>query len=60
MVINNVIVGIFIIYMFVMPLTISFENKISSENITILMIFDVIFLIDRSLDLFVGYYREDG
>ena len=60
MVINNVIVLIFLIYMFVMPLCVSFDKTISPSNVTMLMIFDVVLLIDRSLDLFVGYYREDG
>ena len=60
MVLNNIIVCFFIVYMALLPLFVSFDTTLSPKHLQILMIFDVFFIIDRTLDLLVGFYREDG
>lgn len=57
---NNFIVLIFILYMFILPLYICFDKVITEQNINSLIIFDLLFMIDRSADLFVGSYKLDG
>jgi len=57
---NNITVLIFIIYMFMLPLFICFDKVISRDNIDALIIFDIVFMIDRCADLFVGSYNQDG
>lgn len=57
---NNFIVIIFILYMFILPLYICFDKIITEEYINSLIIFDILFMIDRSADLFVGSYKLDG
>lgn len=60
MVCNNIIVAIFLIYMCLLPLFVSYNSIMKNEDLFSLFIFDVIFIFDRFLDLFVGYYQEDG
>ena len=60
MVANNIIVLIFIIYMVLFPLYVSFDKQLSDDNFFRLVMFDMVFIFDRFLDLFVGYYKEDG
>lgn len=60
MVINNTIVLIFIIFMVQFPLYVSFDKNLTEENFFSLVMFDLVFIFDRLLDLFVGYYKEDG
>jgi hypothetical protein len=57
---NNFVVLIFILYMFIFPIYICFEKFMSEDNINSLLIFDILFMIDRSADLFVGSYKLDG
>lgn len=60
MVVNNIIVVIFIIYMVLFPLYVSFDRELTDDNFFRLVMFDMVFIFDRFLDLFVGYYKEDG
>ena len=60
MVVNNVIVVIFLIYMVLLPLFVSFNSILDDENFYGLFVFDIVFILDRCMDLFVGYYQEDG
>ena len=57
---NNVTVIIFIVYMFILPLFICFDKVITSEDVGALIIFDIIFMIDRIADLLVGSQTLDG
>lgn len=57
---NNFVVLMFILYMIILPLYICFDKVISVDNINSLIIFDILFVIDRSADLFVGSYKLDG
>jgi hypothetical protein len=43
-----------------LPLYICFDKVITQEYINNLIIFDILFMIDRSADLFVGSFRLDG
>jgi len=45
--------------MLIIALFISYSFKLSTEQINTLLIFDVMFLIDRLIDMFIGY-EEDG
>lgn len=60
MILNNIVIVLFIVYMVLLPLFVSFDHKMHYTNVFVLICFDIIFFIDRSLDLVVGYYREDG
>ena len=54
---NNLTVLIFIIYMFMLPVFICFDKVITRDKIDGLLIFDIVFMIDRCADLFVGSYN---
>ena len=56
---NNFIVLVFVVYMLICALFISYSFKLSSKQINILFIFDIMFLIDRTIDMFIGY-EYDG
>lgn len=60
MVVNNIIVVIFLIYMVLMPLNVSYSSTLDDQDFYSLFIFDIVFIMDRCMDLFVGYYQEDG
>ena len=60
MVINNIIVVIFLIYMVLLPLNVSYSSILDDEAFYSLFVFDIVFIMDRCMDLFVGYYQEDG
>jgi len=57
--INNFMVLVFAIYMFILALFISYSFKLSSEQVNTLLIFDIMFTIHRIVDMFEGY-EEDG
>ena len=56
---NNFMILVFVFYMLIIALFISYSFKLSTEQINTLLIFDVMFLIDRLIDMFIGY-EEDG
>ena len=58
--INNFIQFIFIIYIFLLPLIVSFDYTMARDHINILLVFDIIFVADRLIDLFVGFYNSNG
>ena len=60
MIINNIIVVIFVIYIVILPLFISFNHTLTDSDFYSMLMFDLVFIFDRFLDLFVGYYKEDG
>ena len=39
---------------------VSREVRLSQESLKVLIYFDIIFMMDRFLDLFVGYYNPNG
>ena len=42
------------------PIIVSLDQKIEWKYVTWLLFFDIIFMFDRLLDLFVGYYNPNG
>lgn len=57
---NNSIQIVFVIYIFLFPLVCVQNTEMSQENLGTLLIFDVIFMVDRLLDLFEGYNNPSG
>ena len=57
---NNFVLIIFFWYCFVMPIMGSYTPFVTAQMRDSMMIFDVIFVIDRTLDLFTGYYQPNG
>lgn len=57
---NNLTVLIFLLYMFILPIKVCFEQYMIPEDISNLLIFDIIFIMDRLADLFVASYTVDG
>ena len=54
---NNFVTTAFVVYIFIFPIYISYETKLTAEQLNILLIFDLLFMIDRVADLFAGYYK---
>jgi hypothetical protein len=51
---------VFVLYIIIFP-AICVQNVVmAEENIKLLLLFDVLFMIDRFLDLFQGYYNPNG
>lgn len=50
----------FVVYIFLYPIQVAQYTEIDETHEQILTIFDIIFIVDRVLDLFVGYYNPDG
>lgn len=48
------------IYIFLAPILIVESQTVSLKNMKLMLVFDIIFMIDRILDLFVGYYQPNG
>ena len=57
---NNFTQMVFVAYIFICPLWVAMSDKLSTEHMKLLLVFDVTFMLDRAMDLFVGYYRPDG
>lgn len=57
---NNFITTVFVFYIFIAPIFISYDTKFASEQFKILLFFDILFILDRVADLFAGFYRPDG
>ena len=53
-------VFVFILYMFVLPIHVCFYRNMIPDDISNLLIFDLIFIFDRLADLFVASYTVDG
>lgn len=57
---NNLVLILFIVYIIMLPLFISYDTTMKKSNLSILLMFDILFMIDRIGDLFLGYFRPDG
>ena len=57
---NNFITTVFVFYIFIAPIFISYDTKFVSEQFKILLFFDILFILDRIADLFAGFYKPDG
>lgn len=57
---NNFTQVVFVIYIFLAPILIVENKTLSANSMRVLLVFDVLFMIDRFADLFVGYYCPNG
>lgn len=57
---NNLTQLVFIVWLLYAPFVISTATKLSENAISYLLIFDIIFMVDRVADLFLGHQRADG
>lgn len=57
---NNLTQVVFIAWILYAPLVICTDVRLSPEAIGYLLVFDIIFLLDRVADLFVGHQKADG
>jgi len=57
---NIITVCVFIVYMIITPIYISYDTTLSKENQNILLVFDLIFMIDRIADLMVAESNEEA
>ena len=48
-----------IIYVFILPLFVSFDRILGKSNLQLLLMFDIIFMSDRFADLFVGFINKE-
>jgi hypothetical protein len=55
---NNQIIIVFIIWIFLMPIKVCQNYEMNAGNS--LLIFDLIFVLDRIMELFVSYYNPNG
>ena len=57
---NTFVQCTFTIYIFVWPILISLNVDLQETNFKVLLVFDIIFSIDRVFDLLVGYCNPNG
>ena len=57
---HNCIQVIFVAYIISCPIIVSLHKKIEWDYVEILLCFDFIFMFDRLIDLFVGFYNPNG
>ena len=57
---NNFSQVVFLVYIMLMPLIICMSSELSEDKLTLLTCFDFTFMIDRILDLLVGFYKPNG
>ena len=57
---NNFTQLVFVVYIFICPLLVSTNKDLSKSDMKFMLVFDMTFMVDRVMDLFVGYYKPDG
>jgi hypothetical protein len=57
---NNLIQVGFVAWILYAPLVICIDTRLSPEALSYLLVFDILFLLDRVADLFVGFKKADG
>lgn len=50
----------FVVYIFIAPIFISYDTRFKGNQLKILLAFDILFVIDRIADVFVGFEYPDG
>jgi hypothetical protein len=56
---NNLVIMNFIAYVLIIPVVVSFNPILDTQTLHMLLVFDIVFLMDRILDLLVGYQKAD-
>ena len=57
---NNAMLIVLILYVFQVPLFVSYDVILEREHLGTLLMFDFLFMLSRVLDLFVGFKNKDG
>lgn len=57
---NNFVTLMFVLYIFIAPIFISYDTRFHENQLKILLAFDILFVIDRIADVFVGFEYPDG
>lgn len=57
---NNFTQIVFVTYIFLTPIYVAQDTKLNTDHIGLLLLFDIIFMMDRFFDLFVGFYGSNG
>ena len=57
---NDVTLGLFICYSIYLPLLVGFYGKLRKQDLSSLLTFDMIFILDRFSQLFVVHVNKDG
>lgn len=57
---NNFVTLMFVVYIFIAPIFISYDTRFKEDQLKILLAFDILFVIDRVADVFVGFEYPDG
>lgn len=57
---QNLVQSIFIIYVILVPMIVSYDVILSTGNLQLLFFFDMIFLGDKVIDLFLGHFDNLG
>ena len=57
---NNFTNVVFVFWIFYAPVPISSKTTLDLSSLNILLIFDIIFMLERILDLFAGFHKPDG
>ena len=57
---SNVLLVVLIIYIFLLPLYVSYSPILSNQNFKTLLMFDFCFLLDKIIHLFIGFTNDQG
>ena len=57
---NNLVQFVFVAWVILAPLLVSMNKQLDPAHLNLLSIFDILFMLDRIFDLFVGYYNPNG
>lgn len=57
---NNFMLIILILYVFLVPLYVSYSQKLDSDHLKMLLLFDILFMLSRVSDLLIGFRAKDG
>lgn len=47
-------------WIIITPIMVSREVRLSQKSLNVLILFEIIFMFDRFMDLFVGYFNPNG
>ena len=57
---NNGMLIVLILYVFLVPLYVSYDVILEKEHLTLLLLFDFLFMFSKITDLFIGFKNKDG
>ena len=57
---NNLMVIVLILYVFQVPLYVSYDAILEPRHLRILLLFDIMFMLSRFLDLLIGFRTKEG